>query len=172
MIPNDVAHTQQLEVAAFEPPHPPMPYNIQGALPNTFDSPLVHIISEETEGAAESTPLTKLEEAFQAAINKRAAADEALRISVKQKAEEELDVFYDARVDKMALRQSENRDQEENMLKYMSKFNMALSNPWEKVCNLIDLQAQTNEPADCSYISTARMKSLLIRMKNHEERVV
>ncbi len=70
--------------------------------------------------------MTKLEEAFQAAINKRAAADEALRISVKQKAEEELDVFYDARVDKMALRQSENRDQEENMLKYMSKVRSSL----------------------------------------------
>ncbi len=65
--------------------------------------------------------MTKSEEVFRAAINKRAAADEALRISVKQKAEEELDIFYDARVDKMALRQSENRDQEENMLEDMSK---------------------------------------------------
>ncbi len=60
MIPNDVAHTQQLEVAAFEPPHPPMPYNIQGALPNTFDSPLVHIISEEVSVKAKKphTPST------------------------------------------------------------------------------------------------------------------
>ncbi len=141
---------------------------------------------------AESTPLEKSEEVFQSAINQRAAADEALRISVKQKAEEELDVFYDARVDKMALQQSENRDQEENMLEDMSKvssspfaeifflsclipkylsrmeqLNVALSNPWEKVCNLIDLQAvQTNDPDDCNYISTRRMKSLLIRMKN------
>ncbi len=65
--------------------------------------------------------MTKSEEAFQAAINKRAAEDEALKVSVRQKAEEELDVFYDARVDKMALRQSENRDQEENMLEDMSK---------------------------------------------------
>ncbi len=65
--------------------------------------------------------MTKSEEVFRAAVSKRAAADEALKISVKHKAEEELDVFYDARVDKMALRQSENRDQEENMLEDLSK---------------------------------------------------
>ncbi len=70
--------------------------------------------------------MKKSEEAFRAAISKRAAADEALKISARQKAEEELDVFYDTRVDIMALRQSENRDQEKNMLEDMSKVSSSL----------------------------------------------
>ncbi len=57
-IPNDVAQRQQQqpEGSAYEPPLPPMPSNVEGALPNSFDPPPVEqqFVSEEVSVVKDS----------------------------------------------------------------------------------------------------------------------
>ncbi|CAN0488378.1 unnamed protein product, partial [Laminaria digitata] len=79
---------------------------------------------------------------FEAAVRERADKEAAKATEVKRRAEEELDGFYDDRTDEVARRQARSREQEEAFLKGVSaSVEESASNPWARVCDLVDLKA-------------------------------
>ncbi|CAM9219447.1 unnamed protein product [Scytosiphon promiscuus] len=78
---------------------------------------------------------------FDAVVKERAEKEAARAAEVKRLAEEELDGFYDERTDEVARRQARSREQEEAFLKGVSaSIEESASNPWARICDLVDLQ--------------------------------
>ncbi|CAM9250063.1 unnamed protein product [Pylaiella littoralis] len=78
---------------------------------------------------------------FDVVVKERAEKEAAQAAEVKKRAEEELDGFYDTRTDEVARRQARSREQEEAFLKVVSaSIEESASNPWARICDLIDLK--------------------------------
>merc|ERR1712137_102619 len=130
--------------------------------------------------AAEPTypELEKFEAEFERKVEEKKAAEEKLIIGIKNKAEEDIDRYYNERTDKLAHRAATNREAEEEKIKTQELLlEKASEQPWTRVVDLIDLnkdkskgssdkKERTSSTDASSESDTSRMKSVLLQLKN------
>ena len=98
-----------------------------------------------------------------AKVAERAAKEEALTKERKDKAERDLDTFYDQNTDKKAQKQASNRDHDDELKAMLER--PVPANPFEKVVELIG-----GAQADVDNEDTSIMRRLLVRLKNDPKR--
>ena len=81
----------------------------------------------------------------------------------KDKAERDLDTFYDQNTDKKAQKQASNRDHDDELKAMLER--PVPANPFEKVVELIG-----GAQADVDNEDTSIMRRLLVRLKNDPKR--
>ena len=113
--------------------------------------------------AADASPAAELQRAFEAKVAERAAKEEALTKERKDKAERDLDTFYDQNTDKKAQKQASNRDHDDELKALLAR--PVPANPFEKVVELIG-----GAQADVDNEDTSIMRRLLVRLKNDPKR--
>ena len=113
--------------------------------------------------AADASPAAELQRAFEAKVAERAAKEEALTKECKDKAERDLDTFYDQNTDKKAQKQASNRDHDDELKALLAR--PVPANPFEKVVELIG-----GAQADVDNEDTSIMRRLLVRLKNDPKR--
>ena len=100
---------------------------------------------------------------LEAKVAERAAKEEALTKERKDKAERDLDTFYDQNTDKKAQKQASNRDHDDELKAMLER--PVPANPFEKVVELIG-----GAQADVDNEDTSIMRRLLVRLKNDPKR--
>ena len=113
--------------------------------------------------AADAGPQADAQRAFEAKVAERAAKEEALTKERKDKAERDLDTFYDQNTDKKAQKQASNRDHDDELKALLAR--PVPANPFEKVVELIG-----GAQADVDNEDTSIMRRLLVRLKNDPKR--
>ena len=113
--------------------------------------------------AADASPQAEAQRAFEAKVAERAAKEEALTKERKDKAERDLDTFYDQNTDKKAQKQASNRDHDDELKAMLER--PVPANPFEKVVELIG-----GAQADVDNEDTSIMRRLLVRLKNDPKR--
>ena len=125
-------------------------------------------VEEETPAAdpflaADAGPQADAQRAFEAKVAERAAKEQALTKERKDKAERDLDTFYDQNTDKKAQKQASNRDHDDELKAMLAR--PVPANPFEKVVELIG-----GAQADVDNEDTSIMRRLLVRLKNDPKR--
>eukprot|EP01006_Ploeotia_vitrea_P041720 TRINITY_DN66564_c5_g1_i1.p2 TRINITY_DN66564_c5_g1~~TRINITY_DN66564_c5_g1_i1.p2 ORF type:complete len:216 (+),score=117.42 TRINITY_DN66564_c5_g1_i1:162-809(+) len=119
-------------------------------------------VAQEDAGPVE-TPLSRWEAQRAVELEERARAAEERKQKFLEEAKNDVTEFYRKQEEALAKTQANNKVEEENMKKDQESL-MKNGTVWEKVAKLVNLSVAGNEQRDI-----ARMRSLLVQLKNEKE---
>lgn len=110
----------------------------------------------------EMTALREWEEKHERELEDKARKEEADKKERRAAAQAELAKWHEDRKQNMVKKKTTNRQEEETLVKGREQAMLPTANPWERVVDLIDTNAQAGE----TFRDTSRMRSLLIGLKS------
>lgn len=123
-------------------------------------SPPLYAGSEQLV-VAESTPMAKWNEEWQATLQSRKDEDSSTKAAHIAKAEADIAAFQAEREKRREARMATNRSDEQDKLEAIEA-DLENDNSWQKVVKMIELNQDSSEGA----VDTSRMKDLLVLLKN------
>ncbi|CAM9094747.1 unnamed protein product, partial [Heterosigma akashiwo] len=105
------------------------------------------------------TALDDFMDKWEQELREKRAVEEQAAEEAKQKAKAELDHFYAQKEKTFEAKMSKNRSEEQVLLEQLEA-DLESDNPWERITNLVDLQAEGDD------VDKSRMRSILIQLKN------
>lgn len=119
------------------------------------------VSSSEQLVVAESTPMAKWNEEWQATLQSRKDEDASTKAAHIAKAEADIAAFQAEREKRREARMATNRSDEQDKLEAIEA-DLENDNSWQKVVKMIELNQDSSEGA----VDTSRMKDLLVLLKN------
>ncbi len=119
------------------------------------------MMSSEQLVVAESTPMMKWNEEWQATLQSRKEEDSSAKAAHIAKAEADVAAFQAEREKRREARMATNRSDEQDKLEAIEA-DLENDNSWQKVVKMIELNQDSSEGA----VDTSRMKDILVLLKN------
>merc|ERR1719265_803088 len=110
----------------------------------------------------EMTALRDWEEKHERELEDKMRAEEVEKKEKRTKAEAEVKQYYEERKTNITKKMQSNRQEEETLEKARADSMKPGANPWERIVDLIDTNAQAGD----TFRDTSRMRSLLISLKS------
>lgn len=148
---------------------PPAAYAPPAAAPAAADDPFsgVPVAQQDAAGAyviPEQTALREWEDKHEEHLEEKMRKEEADKKEKRAQGAADLAAWYEERKANLEKRKASNRMEEEAVVQARADAMKPGANPWERIVDLIDTNAQ---PGAADIRDTTRMRSLLISLKSN-----